>query len=121
MDKCLYSLQKFETIRSFAKNIREGKINLDNAVKNQDYLLLETGDFNKTATQDPGNFSKKKRKRDTVDSPNALYEGCEIVINAFKSRVFPVSSIKGTHNPDVLARIAQASDHKVLILQTSKY
>ena len=43
--------------RSFAKNIREGKINLDNADKDQDYLLLETGNFSKSTK--PRNVSKK--------------------------------------------------------------
>ena len=39
-------------------------------------------------TQKQEILSGKKLKRDTIESLNALYEGTEIVLNAFKSRIF---------------------------------
>ena len=43
----IYNFQKFELIRSFAKNICKGKITLDNADNEQASLLLEIDDFKK--------------------------------------------------------------------------
>ena len=43
----IYNFQKFELIRSCAKNICEGKITLDNADNEQASLLLEIDDFKK--------------------------------------------------------------------------
>ena len=34
--------------------------------------------------------------RDVLESLNALYEGREVVFNAFKSAVFPLPPIEGT-------------------------
>ena len=53
----------------------------------------------------------KKRKRDTLESLNALYDGREMALSAFKSRLFPSNPTECTSNPDMPARIAEVSDH----------
>ena len=50
-NKNVYNSQQLKTIRYFAKNIRESKITLHNADKNQSDLLLVTSDFNRHKTK----------------------------------------------------------------------
>ena len=80
-NKSVYNFQQFETIKFFAKNIFAGQSTLDNADKYQSNLLHEIFDFNKNMK--PRSFRKKKQKGDTLDSINALFQGREMVINAF--------------------------------------
>ena len=42
----IYGFQQFETIRSFGDNIYIGKINIDEAEKNQSNLLKNLAEFN---------------------------------------------------------------------------
>ena len=49
--------------------------------------------FSKTKTK------KKKQKRDKLENLKAIYEGGEMVLNAFKSGIFPLPPIKGTGRP----------------------
>ena len=42
----IYGFQQFETIRSFGDNIYIGKINIDEAEKNQSNLLENLAEFN---------------------------------------------------------------------------
>ena len=37
----------------------------------------------------------KDKKRDTCESAHALYEGRELILNAFKSGIFPIKATKG--------------------------
>ena len=80
-NKYVYNFQQFETIKFFAKNIFAGQSTLDNADKYQSNLLHEIFDFNKNMK--PRSFRKKKQKGDTLDSIDALFQGREMVINAF--------------------------------------
>ena len=34
----------------------------------------------------------KDKKQNTFDSVNALYEGCELTLNAFRSKLFPIKA-----------------------------
>ena len=52
-------------------------------------------------------MERRKLKRDAVKTIDALYEGRDMVLNAFKSRIFP------TGNPGMLARVAEVSYRKV--------
>ena len=38
---------------------------------------------------------KIRKKRNTYESVNALYENRELTLNAFKSEIFPIKAIKG--------------------------
>ena len=66
-----------------------GKINLNNA-----NLLIELAEFQKNRKLK--DLKKKKQKRDTIENLNALYEGREMLLNAFKSGIFPLPPIEGT-------------------------
>ena len=76
------NIWKFELIRSFAKNIFEGKITLENADNEQASLLLEIDDFKKE-TKSKHFFNNKKQRRDTLDSLNTLYEVREKLLKCF--------------------------------------
>ena len=54
-----------------------------------DYLF----DFNSKTK--PKSQKDKKRKKDVFGSVKSLYKGRELLINAFKSRLFPLKSTAG--------------------------
>ena len=69
------------------KKIFAGKNTLDNTDKYQRGLLNDFLDFSeRTKPRD----REKKLKRDTIESLNALYKCREVVLNAFKSEMFPL-------------------------------
>ena len=39
--------------------------------------------------------ARKKKKRNTFDTVNALYEGRELTLNAFKSGIFQIKEAQG--------------------------
>ena len=45
----------------------------------------------------------KDEKRNTFDSVNALYEGRELTLNAFRSGIFPIKEIQEKGRPSMLA------------------
>ena len=59
-------------------------------------------------------FQYKKRKRNTLKSLNALYEDREIIVNGFRSGIFPLKRTEGTGNPDMLASVAEVFDRSRL-------
>ena len=106
-----YNFQRFETIWSFAKNIYVSKITLDDADKTQSDLLNEFPDFKKGTR--PRNKKKRKLKRDAVKSKDAPYKVREMVLNAFKSGIFPLQRTEGKGNPGMPTDIAEVSDREV--------
>ena len=56
-----YDFRTFQTIKTFGKDIYEGKITLEEADKDQSDLLSEIKEFNDKAR--PKNYLKKTRKR----------------------------------------------------------
>ena len=62
-------------------------------IRNQSHLLISKLDFNTKARS----WSKadKEKKNDTYKSANALYEGGELTLNAFKSRIFTKKKMQG--------------------------
>ena len=77
-DRYVYNFQKFETIRSFSKNIFAGKITLGNSNKDQSDLLNNFIDFNKrTKLRD---IEKVKLKQDATESLNALYKSRKVIL-----------------------------------------
>ena len=46
----------------------------------------------------------------TFDSVNALYEGQELTLNAFRSGIFPIKATQGKKHPSDLARVAKVFD-----------
>ena len=90
--KYVYNFQQFEAIRLFAKNMFADKITLNNADKHQSDLLIQIVDLNK----DTNLRRIKRKKRGTYESINVLYNDTEMVLDAFKSEIFPLPSIEVT-------------------------
>ena len=83
----------FKTIWSFDENIYSGKITINEADQEQADLLEYISNFNNKAR--PKNKDGKKNKRNVFNSAKNLYEGRELVINAFQSRLFQAKSTTG--------------------------
>ena len=43
----------------------------------------------------PRTAEGKDKKRNTFESVNGLYEGRELILNAFKSEIFPINETQG--------------------------
>ena len=83
-----YDFRNFKTIRAFGNEIRNNIISLDTANIEQANLLSYISDFMKTKPRDP---EKRKLRSDVLNSVTELVKGREMVLNAFKSRIFQVS------------------------------
>ena len=70
-----------------------GKITLDKAYKKQSNLLENVLQFNIRAK--PRAKQNKKKKSDTFEIINALYQVKELVFNAFKTGLFPLKLAQG--------------------------
>ena len=57
---------------------------------------------------------RKKKKRDNLDSLNALFEGRKMIFNVFKSKIFTFQLIDCTGDLGMLARVVPVSESKVL-------
>ena len=85
----IYVFRNFKTIRTFGNDIRNNIISLDTANIEQMNLLSYIYDFTKKTK--PRNPTQKKLRADVLGSVFSLIEGREMVLNAFKSRIFQVS------------------------------
>ena len=84
-----FDFKTSKTIRSLGENIYSGKITI-NKVDLVEYIL----NFSNNAR--PKNGDDKKNKKNVFNIANNLYEGRKLVINAFKSGLFPLKSTTGT-------------------------
>ena len=80
----------------FGSGIFNGKITLCEAVKKQSNLLINILEFNDRAR--PRAKANKKKKSNTQESVNTIYEGRELVLYSFKSGIFPLKSTQGNQN-----------------------
>ena len=80
-----YDFRNFKTIRAFGKEIRNNIISLDTVNIEQANLLSYINDFIKIKPRDP---VKKKLKSDVFNSVSSLAQGREMVLTAFKSKIF---------------------------------
>ena len=85
-NKYVYEFQQFESIRYFGNSIYTGTINIDEAERDQSNLLENMVEFSNKSKQK--NKESTDKKQNTFDSVNALYEGRELTLNAFKSGIF---------------------------------
>ena len=93
-NKYMYDFQQSEMIRSFGDSIYAGKISIDEM--DQSNHLENMIEFNdKTRPKKKKRRKEEKKKKKVFDSIGALYEGWELTVDAFKSRVFPIKSTKG--------------------------
>ena len=87
---CKYDFQQYETIWSFGESIYAGKISIHEAKRDQSNLLQNIVRFT--------NKSRRKTKKgidktlNTFDRANVHYEGWELTLNTFRSRVFSIKN-----------------------------
>ena len=82
--KYLYDFQQFQIIRFFGDSNFGGKIRLSETDKK--IIFQKTSEFSRKARS--RQKADKKKKIDTFESANALYEGQEFTCIAFKSGIF---------------------------------
>ena len=80
-----YDFRNFKTICTFGIEIRNNVIGLDTANIEQANLLSYINDFMKPKPRDP---EKRKLRADVLNSVTGLINGREMVLTAFKSRIF---------------------------------
>ena len=88
--KYIYDFEQYETIRSFGDSIYTRKANIVETEADQNSLLKNIVEFNENLGQDQRKVRNKKR--DIYESAYALYEGRELALNKFKSRIFPIKA-----------------------------
>ena len=84
-----YDFRNFKTIHAFGNEIRNNVISLDMANIEQANLLSYINDFIRKIKQ--RNPEKRTLRSDVLNSVTGLVNGREMVLNAFKSRIFQVS------------------------------
>ena len=88
-------------MRFSGDRIYTGKINLDETEKDQANLFENLVKYNNKSK--PNSNQGTDKKRNTFDSVSALYEGQELALNAFRSRMFPIKVTQGKGRPFMLA------------------
>ena len=80
----------FRTIRTFHRDIYEGKITLEEANEDQSSLLNEILNFKNKAR--PQNEKKKQEKEIFLKNLRNFFDGREKVLNTFASKIFLIKS-----------------------------
>ena len=81
-----YDFRKFRTIRTFGRDIYDGKISLEEADEDQSDLAGEIENFkNKTR---PKSQEKKQEKGIVAYNLHKFFDAGEKVLNGFKSKIF---------------------------------
>ena len=84
--KYIYDFQQHQTIRSFRDSIINNKFSVNRSWENQSNLLRNIVKFNDKSIK----RSKENKIKNTFESATALYEGRELLLNVFKSEIFPL-------------------------------
>ena len=82
-----FDFQQFKTIRSFGDSIDNDKINIKEVKKKQNNLFESKGR--------PKSKKDKGKKQNTLDSIDTLYEDRGLILNAFRSGIFPMEEKHG--------------------------
>ena len=81
-----YSFKNFQTIKTFGRDIYEGKITIEEADKYQTDLLVEIMNFRKNTK--PRSQEKKQEKEIVLENLYNFWEGRGKFISAFESKIF---------------------------------
>ena len=79
-------MKNFQTIRTFGEDIYGGEVTLEEADKDQSDLVEKINDFIKKTK--PKSDKKRQEKEDVEKNLYNFYEGREMVLNVFKSKIF---------------------------------
>ena len=86
----IYDSRKFNTIRTFSKDIYEGEITFEEAGEDQSDLIDEIKKF--VYKTKPKSDKKKQEKEDTINNFYIFFKAREMVLNGFKSKIFLTKS-----------------------------
>ena len=91
--KYAYNFQQHEALRSFGENTCSNKIDVDEAEIDQAmYYKIQQ---NLILNLDQEQQKLKVKKQSTYGSAYALYKDRKSILNAFKSRMFPIKETQG--------------------------
>ena len=94
-----YSFKNFQTIKTFVRDIYEGKITIEGADEYQTNLSVEIMNFRKNTK--PRSQEKKQEKEIVLKNLYNFFEGREKTLDAFESKIFLTKSKgAGILNPD---------------------
>ena len=85
-----YSFKNFQTIKTFGRDIYEGKITIEEANEYQTDLLAEIMNFRKNTK--PRSQEKKQEKEIVLKNLYNFFEGREKILDAFESKIFSIKS-----------------------------
>ena len=85
-----YSFKNFQTIKTFGRDIYEGKITIKKADEYQTNLLTEILNFRKNTK--PRSQEKKQEKEIVLKNLYNFFEGREKILDAFESKIFSIKS-----------------------------
>ena len=88
----IYDFRIFNTVRTFGRDIYEGKITLKEADEDQSELINDINEFNEKTRPKTKN-KKKKKKRIVMKNLHHFFSAREIVLNGFNSKIFLTKSI----------------------------
>ena len=91
-----FDFRIFKTIRSFGDDIYSSRITINEADQEQTDLVEYILSFDNKARIKNKMIKKNNNKRNIFNTAKNLYEGRELVINVFKSGLFPLKSTTGT-------------------------
>ena len=94
LSKQPFDFRIFKTKRFFGDDIYNKRVNIDETHQEQSDLFGYFFYFNSKTK--PKSKKDKRRKNDVFDSVENIYNGRELVINAFKRELFPLKSTAGT-------------------------
>ena len=95
----IYSFKNFQTIKTFVRDIYEGKITIEGADEYQTNLSVEIMNFRKNTK--PRSQEKKQEKEIVLENLYNFFEGREKILDAFESKIFLTKSKgAGILNPD---------------------
>ena len=85
-----YNFKNFRTMITFGEDIYNGEITLEEADKDQSDLLEKINDFTKKTR--PRSDKNKQEKENVEKNLYYFYTGREMILNAFKSKIFLTKS-----------------------------
>ena len=86
----IYDFRIFNTVRTFGRDIYEGKITLKEADEDHSELINDINEFNEKTRP---KTKDKKEKRIVMKNLHNFFSAREIVLNEFKSKIFLTKSI----------------------------
>ena len=94
-----YTFKSFQTIKTFGRDIHQGKITIEKANEYQTDLLAEIMNFRKNTK--PRNKEKKQEKEIVLENLHNFLECREKILDALESKIFSIKSrAAGILNPN---------------------